>query len=128
MKEKNLLELSKILFQDKKKWGSVTDSEKSAFFFIINRYFAKKYPDLSLLLNEKDLDKVAGMNLWYYFMLDKPYPNWFWSKSVSEKKTEEENFKLLEKYDLKADEFEILQKYYPEEVKEELDYQKKLLK
>ncbi len=128
MKERNLLELTNILFKEKSEWNKVSDSEKEQFFFIINRYFSKKYPYLSTFLNQKDTDKILGMNLWFQFMLDKPYPKWFWSKSTKEKTSNDENFKLLDKYDLKAEEFEILQKYYPEEVKEELDYQKKLLK
>ena len=123
---KNLLEVSNIMFKDKSNWGKVTDEEKSAYFFIFNRYFSKKYPDFSQLLNSKEIDKSLGMDLWFNFMKDKPYPQWFWSKS--EKKTDkgeisEKNInKILETYDLKKDEFDFILKYYSEEIREEIQY------
>jgi hypothetical protein len=57
---KNLLEVSNIMFKDKSNWIKVTDEEKSAYFFIFNRYFSKKYPDFSQLLNSKEIDKYAN--------------------------------------------------------------------
>ena len=123
---KNLLEVSNIMFKDKSNWGKVTDEEKSAYFFIFNRYFSKKYPDFSQVLNSKEIDKSLGMDLWFNFMKDKPYPQWFWSKS--EKKSDKGEIsekhinKILETYDLKRDEFDFILKYYPEEIKEEIQY------
>lgn len=123
---KNLLEVSTIMFKDKKEWHKVTDEEKSTYFFIFNRYFSKKYPHLSQCLNSKEQDKVLGMNLIYQFMLNQPYPKWFWSKS--DKKigknllTEKQELKLLEIWDIKKEDLEFIIKFYPEEFKEELDY------
>ena len=123
---KNLLEVSNIMFKDKSKWIKVTDEEKSVYFFIFNRYFSKKYPYFSQLLNSKEIDKSLGMDLWFNFMKDKPYPQWFWSKS--EKKSdkgeisEKQINKILETYDLKQDEFDFILKYYPEEIREEIQY------
>ena len=123
---KNLLEVTNIMFKDRKDWNKVTDDEKSAYFFIINRYFSKKYPYLAQTLNLKETDKSIGMDLIFNFMMNQPYPKWLWSKS--EKKvekgfiSEKDELKLLERWNIKKEELEILIRYYPEEIKEELDY------
>lgn len=80
-----LIDVANAMFRNKTEWVKITDKQKDEFFFIFNRYFCKKYPEKSQLLNLKNIDKVASMNLWYYFMLNKSYPNWFWSKSEKEK-------------------------------------------
>jgi hypothetical protein len=123
---KNLLEVTNIMFKDRKDWNKVTDDEKSAYFFIINRYFSKKYPYLAQTLNLKETDKSIGMDLIFNFMMNQPYPKWLWSKS--EKKvekgfiSEKDELKLLERWNIKKEELELLIRYYPEEIKEELDY------
>ena len=123
---KNLLEVTNIMFKDKKDWKKVTDEEKSAYFFIINRYFSKRYPDLAQKLNLKEIDKSLGMDLIFNFMYNQPYPKWIWSKS--EKKVEKEFFsekqenKLLERLNIKKEELSLLVKFHSQEVKEELEY------
>lgn len=77
--------VSKAMF-NKKGWDKIPDSEKESCFFIFNRYFSKKYPIFSYMLNKKEMDKVLAMDLWYEFMKDKPYPSWFWSKSPKKEK------------------------------------------
>lgn len=125
-----LIDIANAMFKKKSDWEKLTDYDKELNFFIFNRYFSKKFPEKSQLLNQKGIDKVTGMNLWYYFMLDKPYPNWFWSKSEDESISEEsiisdKDFSfLLER--LKLDEFNLnsLIKYYPDLIEEELKYLK----
>ena len=78
---KNLLEVTNIMFKDRKDLNKVTDDEKSAYFFIINRYFSKRYPHLAQTLNLKETDKSIGMDLIFNFMMNQPYPKWLWSKS-----------------------------------------------
>lgn len=125
-----LIDIANAMFKKKSDWEKLTDEDKELNFFIFNRYFSKKFPEKSQLLNQKGIDKVTGMNLWYYFMLDKPYPNWFWSKSEDESISEEsiisdKDFSfLLER--LKLDEFNLnsLIKYYPDLIEEELKYLK----
>jgi len=116
---KNLLEVSNIMFRDREKWIDVTDEEKASFFFIFNRYFSKKYPDMAQSLNTKGIDSTLAMDLWFHFMKGKPYPKWFWSKSEI-KKGEEENLHL--KLDISVEELEIIKKYFPEELAEELKW------
>jgi hypothetical protein len=92
-----LIDVAKAIFTNKNNWKNISDEDKERFFFIFNRYFAKKYPEKSQLLNLKVIDKVSALDLWYHFMLNKPYPNWFWSKSEKGVKSDisEKEYKLL---------------------------------
>lgn len=118
-------------FTSKSGWNKITDEEKEKFFFIFNRYLAKKYPKEAQLLNLKTIDKVLALNLWYNFMLTKPYPKWFWSKSEKGEKLEipEKDFKLiLIKLKLKKEDLEYLIDKHLDFIKEELKYFKSIEK
>jgi hypothetical protein len=125
--ENNILEISKALFKDKDKWKYVTDEQKEQFFFIFNRFFSKKHPQMSQLLNDKSINKIVGLDLWFNYFLDKPYPQWFWSKSPKSNSEGEveEIYKLKQIFDLKDSEFDFLIKNFSDEIQEELDYIKK---
>ena len=114
------------MVRNKKDWEYVTDEQKIEFFFIINRFFSKKFPDKSKLLNDKLINTISAMDLWFLFMQDKSYPKWFWSKSNSSKTnphiSDKEISYLLQEHDLKREDLEILMKFYPDIVKEEVKY------
>ena len=119
------------MFYKKREWVNVPDEEKESCFFIFNRYFAKKYPEMSQLLNLKTINKVTAMNLWYEFMLDKPYPNWFWSKSDKTEKSVigDKDYKLLlQKLKIKDLDLDYLIMKHFEFIKEELKYYKSIEK
>jgi len=119
------------MFYKKREWVNVPDEEKESCFFIFNRYFAKKYPDMSQLLNLKTINKVTAMNLWYEFMLDKPYPNWFWSKSDKTEKSVigDKDYKLLlQKLKIKDLDLDYLIMNHFDFIKEELKYYKSIEK
>jgi hypothetical protein len=130
--EDNILSIFKIMFLERDMWEYVTDDQKIKYFFIINRNLSKKYPEKAQLLNLKSINKVLAMDTWYYFMLDKPYPKWFWSKSeqIKEKpKITDKDFQLLvQKLGIKPGDVEYLVTNFPEFIKEELNYYKKLEK
>lgn len=130
MIENNILAISKVMFTNKNDWKKVTVEQKEQFFFIFNRYFSKKYPDLSSLLNDGNQEKVVGMDLWFEFMKDKSYPQWFWSKATknSEEFSDKETSQLLQHLDINEQELNFLIKHYKQEIIEELDYLKKLSK
>lgn len=124
--ESNILDISKTMFTNKENWKYITDEQKQQFFFIFNRYFCRKYCDLSQYLNDKSFDKSVGMDLWFYFMKDKPYPQWFWVKT--KKTIQEEDDKLFEELrnnnQLTKQEFDFIKNNYPDEVQDEINYLK----
>jgi len=127
-----LLKVAKAMFQSHKDWNNITEEDKEECFFVFNRYFSKKYPEKSQLLNDKLVDKSAAMDLWFYYMKSQPYPKWFWSKSEKDKDksgyTDKEIDELLFKLDITKLELDLLIEYYPELIKEELKYYKDVVK
>lgn len=110
-------------------WSDISNEDKEKNFFIFNRYFAKKYPEKSQLLNTKNIDKVMAMELWYHFIQNEPYPRWFWSKGNKAEKSEisAKEFKsLLTLLMVKPDDLDYLIKNHFDFIKEELSYIKKL--
>lgn len=128
--DNHLLAITNVMFKDKKNWIWVSDDQKNEFFFIINRLLAKRFPEKSQLLNLKSIDKVAGLDLWFHFMKDKPYPQWIWSKTEKEKgPIVDSDYKLLlHNLKIKDIDLDYLIEYHFDFVKEELNYFKKLEK
>jgi hypothetical protein len=122
--ESNILELSKAMFNNKTNWQFVTDEQKEAFFFIFNRYFSKRYPEFAQLLNDKTINKSVGLDLWAYFMLDKPYPQWFWDKDKQKKSTKSNSIdeEFRQYLNLKQEEIDLLKTHHPETYEEEINY------
>jgi hypothetical protein len=122
----NLLSIFNAMFKTREDWECVTEKQKSTYFFIINRNLSKKYPELSQLLNLKSIDKISAMDLWYNYILSKPYPNWFWSKSDSsmeKPKISKKDIELLvKKLELKESDIHYLVENNYEIIKEELKY------
>ena len=126
-----LIDVANAMFTNKRNWVNISDEDKEKFFFIFNRYFAKKYPEKSQLLNLKVIDKVSALNLWYNFMLDKPFPKWFWSKSEKLEKSEvnDKDYKLLlKKLKVKPNDLDYLIEKNMDFIKEELKYFKEIEK
>ena len=110
-------------------WDKITVEEKEKNFFIFNRYFSKVYPEQAQLLNLKNIDKVVGMELWYQFMKNEPYPSYFWSKSEKSDKPvlAPKDYKmLLVSLKVKPDDLDYLIEKHYEFIKEELSYLKKV--
>ena len=130
---KSLTEVSNAMLRYRDQWKDITDADKEYNFFILNRYLSKDYPEQAFLLNDKSIDKVTAMNIWYAFFKTKPYPKNLWSKSdKSEKNVKKSLFSqkdLLilqnEILNITESEMEILLNYYNDEVQEELKYIKK---
>lgn len=125
-----LIDVANAMFRNKSDWEKITDEDKEKYFFIFNRYFSKMYPEKSQLLNLKNINKVTSMDLWYHFMLKKPYPKWFWSKSEKPKSVfSDKDIKLLvRKLNIKVLDVEYLIENHFEFVEEELKYYKEVEK
>ncbi len=127
----NLLGIFNAMVKKKDDWQYVTDKQKEEFCFIINRYFSKVYTEQAYLLNTKGMDKVLTMDLWYLFMLKKPYPSWFWSKSEKSEKSdisEKEIKSLISLFKVKPEDIKYLINKHPDFIKEELTWIKKMEK
>jgi len=112
-------------------WEKISDEDKIKFFFIVNRYMSKMYPEKAQLLNLKTIDKILALDLWYNFMLSQPYPRWFWSKSEKSEKSDisEKDFNLLLlKLRIKKEDLEYLIDKHSSFVKEELKFFKDIEK
>ncbi len=110
-------------------WEAITEDDKNKNFFIFNRYFSKRYPEQAQLLNLKNIDKVVGMELWYQFMKNEPYPSYFWSKSEKNDKpvlVPKDYKMLLISLKVKPDDLDYLIEKHYEFIKEELSYLKKV--
>ncbi len=119
------------MFYKKENWVNIPDVEKESCFFIFNRYFSKKYPDKSQLLNSKNIDKITAMDIWFHFMKNKPYPRWFWSKSPSklESKISDKDIKeLLKILNIKKSDLDFLVENNYDFIKDEIKYYKSLEK
>jgi hypothetical protein len=126
--EDNLLAISNVIFRNRENWKFVTDEQKLKWFFIINRNLSKKFPEKAQLLNLKSIDKITAMNLWYQFMLNRPYPNWFWSKSDKGHKSEisDKDYKtILQRLKIKDIDLDYLIEHHIDFIKDELIYIKK---
>jgi hypothetical protein len=126
-----ITDVANALFTNKQNWINITDEDKEKYFFIFNRYFSKKYPEKSQLLNLKNIDKVSAFDTWYYFMFNKTYPKWFWSKSEKSEKEEisEKDYKLLlQKLKIKDIDLNYLIENQIDFIKEELKYYRQIEK
>lgn len=143
----SLTAVTNAMFAHRTLWKTIPEEAKEQYFFIVNRYLSKIYPEQAQLLNGKSIDKIAAMDIWYAFMLDKPYPREMWSKpeevlpqyalddeELNQSETEKKSKKILfsqkdllslqQNIQISMSEMEILIKYHEKEVKEELKYLK----
>ncbi len=125
-----ITDIARAIFQKRSEWSNITDEDKIKWFFIFNRYFSKIYPDKAQLLNLKNIDKVMAMDIWYHFMKTEPYPDNFWSKTPKvEKDIPDKDWKMLKKHlKVKEEDLDYLINKFPDFIKEELSYSKKLEK
>ena len=80
--------------------------------------------------NNKLIDKVSSLDLWYHFMKAKPYPSWIWSKCEPDKgPLVDSDYKLLlRQFKIKDIDLDYLIEHHFDFIKNELNYFKKLQK
>lgn len=124
-----ITDLSDAIFsRDVEKWDSISDDDKDKFAFIFNRYFSKKYPRYSHLLNLKSQDNLTLMNMWFYFIKNDNFDTkwdiskWFWSKTSKQKNELKLDYKkIMTHFDInKKEDIDYLINRYPDLVKSEL--------
>lgn len=123
------------LFFDRKNYKNLSNDDKKKNYFIISRYLSKKYPNLMMKFNNKNMDLSLAMDILYFevgkeIKVDKYFKSWFWKPVTKDKildKKDKENFNILNRvYNIDIDDMLYLIKYHKDFIKEEVNYLKKV--
>jgi len=112
--------------RNKSDWKKLTNEDKEANFFIINRKFAVKYLKQAQFFNNKSVDRVSAMDVWYLFFRNaKGTPWWYWAKSNAPKKAKKkisgpDSQLLMERFDLNENDYDFLYDHHLEDLQYEL--------
>lgn len=136
MAKVDFITLANIIFKDKNKYKYVSDEEKEANFFMLNRKFAIKYLKQAQFFNNKNIDKASSIDIWYqiFYKTTNGTPQWWWqTKQNKESKVKSDfnnvDLKLIkEYYELTDRDIKFLITYYSDKLKEDIKRLKKFKK
>ncbi len=134
MEKVELKDVVNCLLKDRHKYRTIPLKDKEKNFFIINRFLSKKFPEQAQKFNKKTIDKSLALDLWFLYLRHKKRSEifkWFWSKTPSNtnKELSENDAKLLmEKFNIKKQDLDMLIMYHMDLVEEEIEYLKCLKK
>jgi hypothetical protein len=119
------MEVVDCIFVNKHKYSELTDDDKINSFFIINRKFAKKYPKIAQLLNNKFIDKSMAIDQWFIVFKDqKGIPGWYWStkskKDTTKVKKDKDYDKIAQRYNLNNEEMKFLIQFFKKDLDKDL--------
>jgi hypothetical protein len=116
-----------IIFNKKKDYYKILDSDKEKNFFIINRKFSRKYPEMANYFNNKNIDKSSALDKWYYFFINQHgIPAWYWGNKKNKKNNDKINgYILIERENLTKNDLIFINKYYSSDLKNEIKKIKK---
>jgi len=123
-------EIVDCIFVNKHKYVNISDKDKENSFYIINKKFSVGFPNLAATLNNKNLDPVISMDLWFnHFKNVHSIPDWYWIKSPFKKDKKKkisgpDTRLLIAEFDLNESEFDFIQEHFSDEI----DYELKILK
>src|SRR5574343_241028 len=127
----DLVTVVNAMFTKKQHWQSLTDADKEAAFFMVNRNMAKKYPAQSHFFNKKGINRAAAMDIWFLQMRNQlSVPYWFWAgKKISKKNTDLRDYdlylqRLKVKYDLTDEDVHTIQCMHTDWLVDEIEYLK----
>lgn len=113
------------IFINKETYCEVTDEDKVAAFFKINRKFGKQFPEVAIKFNSKSTDKASAIDMWFdYFKNTRGIPKWYWDpkdrvKTIKDKK--KSNYQeIKEREGLDDYDMRFLEKYFEEDLKKEI--------
>lgn len=120
----DITHLTKFIFKNKDEYSKLTDNDKEALFFMLNRRLARGLPFNAEFLNKKSIDRASSTDIWYYYFIKQRFidiPKWFWfkfnikTKSAIGIKKEEREF-LLKMHDINEQELDFLTTHYLDDV------------
>lgn len=126
------------LFKDRHLYKDIPNDYKEKFFFIINRYLSKMFPEKANILNKQNIDKSLALDIWFIKLRHEDRIKcletfWIYNK-VEEKTNDIFNSKdtnlLIEKLKIRLEDLEYLMRddVNIKILKEELKYYKSLQK
>lgn len=81
MPKEDLSSVMKKIFIDRSEYKNISIKDKESFFFIINRYITKRYPNVSISLNMKNINKSLALDLLFLKVnKDNYYHTWIWDR------------------------------------------------
>ena len=134
MAKVDFITLGNIIFKDKHKYKFVTDEEKEANFFMLNRKYAIKFLKQAQFFNNKNVNRASAIDIWYqvFYKITNGTPAWWWKTKVEPKPKSEfvnADIKLVKShYDITDSDIKFLIKFYPEKLKEDIKRLKKFNK
>ncbi|MCK9416068.1 hypothetical protein M0Q97_05345 [Candidatus Dojkabacteria bacterium] len=130
----DFITLSNIIFKnkEKEKYQYVSDEEKEANFFMLNRKFAIKYLKQAQFFNNRNVDKSSAIDIWYKIFKNTTYdtPSWWWKSKQTKNKPKSEfassDLKLIKDYyELTNGDIKFLITYYKDILKDDIKRLKK---
>ena len=111
-----------IFFFAKNDWHTVTDKDKEDFFFIFNRYMAKKYPKEAQFFNKRNVDKATAMDIWFLKLKkENRVPYWFWTGATKKKDPGVKDWQIIQSFwKMGLNDIYLLCELFPDEVKAEI--------
>jgi len=124
-----LFDLVKVMFTDPKKFRTIKNSDKAKNMFMINRFFAIKYPTTAQSLNKNGINPWAVIELWQIVASkNRKVPYWIYTKTKksanknSAWKPDPEISKLwMMRNNLSNNDFSSMLKLNPKGLKEAID-------
>lgn len=121
----DFIEIVDRIFVNKDSYFDVSDEDKIAAFFKINRKFGKQYPEIAIKFNNKSTDKASAIDMWFDFFKDtRGIPKWYWDPKDRVKKTKDKkksNYQeIKEREDLDDYDMRFLEKYFEEDLISEM--------
>lgn len=128
----------KLMFSNPSEFSKKTNYEKSKNFFMINRTFAIKHPEIADAFNKMGIDNGSVVQCWCNLLspIYKVQPRWIWQtmNDVKKRKKKEETKKPKFSDDavsmyckmnmMSRRDFDMMYKMFPEETNEEMvDYE-----
>lgn len=127
----DLVTVVNAMFAKKQQWPSLTDADKEAAFFMVNRNMSKKYPAQAQFFNKKGINRAAAMDIWFLQMRNQlSVPYWFWAgKKTPKKNADLRDYdlylqRLKIKYDMTDEEVHTIQSMHADWLVDEIQYLK----
>jgi len=123
-------EVVDCIFVNKHKYENLSDKDKEDAFYIINKKFSLGFPNIAASLNNKNIDKVVAVDIWFnHFRNVYSIPGWYWIKSPFKKdkikKISGPDSKLLiSEFNLEEIEYTFIENHFSDD----LNYELKILK